>query len=59
MNLIEHITEWIYLDDECTEKQSNFLTQIYKDANENEKAVIDEVLICICGYSLKTLLKDK
>lgn len=56
MNLIERITDLILSDDENTDKQSDILTRTYDDANAEKKTAIDNALICICGYSLKTLL---
>ena len=56
MNLIERITKLILSDDECTEKQSDILKNTYEDATPEAQAAIDDALICICGYSLKTLL---
>ena len=58
MNLIERITDLILSDDENTDKQSDILARTYDDANAGQKTAIDNALICICGYSLKTMLDE-
>jgi hypothetical protein len=34
---------------------SDRLMRLYDDADEKGKALIDDVLICLCGYSMPSL----
>ena len=54
MNAIELITKRIMEDTDCKEKQSQYLEDIY--CNSNNKSEIDECFICLCGYSLSSIL---
>ncbi|HBD7283576.1 TPA: hypothetical protein KKX27_002587 [Legionella pneumophila] len=54
MNAIEIITKEIMEDTDCKEKQSQYLEDIY--CNSNNKSEIDECFICLCGYSLSSIL---
>lgn len=54
MNIIERVIQAISKDDENTNKQSQYLVDSY--ANSKHKKDIDEVFICLCGYSLATLI---
>jgi hypothetical protein len=55
--LIDRIQEEMESDDEDREKQSAILLSVYMGADEKTQAVIDEVFICLCGWSFKTLLE--
>lgn len=58
MNLIEHIIAEIELDDEnLDDDQSMLLAEAYQTADDAGKAVIDRVFVCLCGWTLKTLLE--
>lgn len=52
-NLVAQISKAIHSDDD---DQSEMLANIYLSANEAEKAVLDNAFICLCGWSLNTLL---
>jgi hypothetical protein len=52
-NLIAHISKEMHSDDD---DQSDMLADIYLSATEAEKAVLDSAFICLCGWSLKTLM---
>jgi len=54
--LIDRVQSEMENDDEDREEQSEILLSIYDDADEKTKSVIDKVIICLCGWSLKTLL---
>lgn len=53
MPLIEKILQLILSDHE---DQSDRLQSLYESCVANEKEVIDQAFICLCGYSLKTIL---
>jgi hypothetical protein len=57
MNLIDYIEEEMRNDDEDREKESRRLVQDYEAASEAEKRAIDGALICLCGWSLPTLIE--
>ena len=59
MNLIEKIIKLQYNDDELTGDQSILLESYYKKATEDEKAQMDNVSICICGYGIGSILSNK
>jgi hypothetical protein len=52
-NLVAQISKAMFSDDD---DQSEMLAGIYLSANEVEKAVLDRTFICLCGWSLKTLM---
>ena len=54
--LIERIYRRIQSDD-CD--QSDRLARCYERANPNERQAIDDVFICLCGYSLQTLINEE
>lgn len=54
MNIIERVIQAISADDENTNKQAQYLVESY--ARSKHKEDIDEVFICLCGYSLATLI---
>lgn len=51
--LIEKIQQLMLSD---TEDQSERLKSLYESCVANEKEAIDQAFICLCGYSLKTIL---
>lgn len=55
--LIDQIEMEVLNDDGNLEDQSLRLLAEYNAASEAEKAKIDNVLICICGYSMNSLLE--
>ncbi len=55
--LIDKIQEEMLSDDEDREEQSAILFAVYVGADKKTQAVIDEIFICLCGWSLETLLK--
>lgn len=55
-NLIEGIFTLISKDSEDPMKQSDMLKAIYENAPDLEKKVMDKIMICVCGYSLDTLI---
>lgn len=59
MALIDRIEELILSDDECPrDDQSDRLIDEYKKASSESKEVIDNIFICLCGYSLKRIIEE-
>ncbi len=54
--LIDHVQEAMLSDDEDRSKQSEILRRTYEEASQEAKEKIDECFICLCGWSLQTLL---
>ena len=44
--------------DESTTKDNVRIEENYKKADAATKAVIDDIFISLCGYSLETIIKD-
>ena len=57
--LIDRVDEAMSTDDEDRKKQSKILLRTYAEAKVEEKAKIDECFICLCGWSLKTLINKE
>ena len=55
MNIIEFIRAEANSDDENTEKQSDILNRNYDEGTDEQKEAIDEALMCICGWTMKTI----
>jgi hypothetical protein len=55
-NIIEGIFTLMQKDDEDPMKQSEILEITYNKATQDEKKIIDDIMICVCGYSLDTIL---
>lgn len=58
-HLIGAIIELHENDDEDPEIQSGYLVRKYEEADLVQKEAMDYVSICICGYSIKTILAGK
>lgn len=58
MALIDKIVEEAQTDNLNREAQGNRLEHIYNGSNESEKVLIDQVMLCICGWTLKTLIEQ-
>lgn len=52
--LVERITYAMATDDD----QSERLADMYLDADEAGKDILDKAFICLCGYQLKTLMAE-
>lgn len=55
MNIIDFIREEANKDEENTEKQSDILNRAYDEGTDEQKGAIDEALMCICGWTMKTI----
>lgn len=40
-----------------TENNSYQLLSLYEDADEHERALMDTVLVCICGWGMKSIIE--
>jgi len=58
MNLIERITEEILSDDGDTDRMSKKMIQLYKEGTKEEKHIINNIFICLCGWTMEKLLKN-
>ena len=56
MNLIEQIFAVMQMDKNNQLKQSVILYGIYHNAGHNEKRALDSAFLCVCGWSLETLI---
>jgi len=52
-NLVAQVSKALFSDDD---DQSEMLADIYLSANQAEKDVLDRAFICLCGWSLGTLM---
>lgn len=57
-NLIEGIFTLIQKDTEDPIKQSERLAALYEISTDVQKKAINNALICICGYSLDTIINS-
>jgi hypothetical protein len=57
MHLIERIHNEMTTDDDNLARQSERLTDAYEFADPAGKALLNTAFICLCGWSLETLLK--
>ena len=57
-NLIEGIFTLIQKDTENPIKQSERLAGFYEICTDVQKKAIDNAMICICGYSLNTIINS-
>lgn len=56
-HLISRIRREMDSDEENLLKQSEYLANIYTDADTGGKQMLDDAFICLCGYGLGTLIK--
>ncbi len=57
-NIIEGILTLMQNDDEDPQKQSESLEALYEISTDTQKKAIDNAFICICGYSLDTIINN-
>jgi len=55
MNSIDLISQTI-LKKKSTEYQNELLKHFYEKASKTEQQKINEIIVCICNYSLETIL---
>lgn len=56
-NLIEYLEKEMRTDDECILKKSKRIKRMYLNGSEDQKKLIDDVFITICGWSLDTIIQ--
>jgi len=56
VTLVARIAELIATDDD---DQSERLANDYREADAKAKQAIDDAFICLCGYSLATLIAEE
>jgi hypothetical protein len=56
MNLIGRIFEEMSSDDDDMDKQSEILLEIWSGATVDQKKLIDEVMLSLCGWTMGTLI---
>ena len=54
--LIDRVQRAMWDDDEDREEQSAILRSIYDELDKATRNKVDEIFICLCGWSLKTLI---
>lgn len=57
--LINEIQELMLTDEDNRERQSEKLISVYESASFEQKIQIDKCFICLCGYSLETLIEKR
>ncbi len=55
-NYLDLIISLIENDTEDTQKQSDLLEFYYNAMDEKTKKAVDTIMICVCGYSLDTII---
>jgi hypothetical protein len=55
MDTLPIIPEMFTLMCEDDEDQSDRLLELYDQADEKGKALLDDALTCICGYNMRSL----
>ena len=58
MSYIEFILNQMNCDEEDPDKQSTRLEYYYQISDEQTRAVINLILICLCGWSFPTIRKN-
>lgn len=56
-NHIETILNQMQSDDGADQKQSDRLERLYKEGTDKDKFIINETMMCLCGWSFDTILK--
>lgn len=59
MTLIDHIQDAIASDDADTARSSERIVNAYTSATPETRAVLDDVFISLCGWSLSTLINEE
>lgn len=57
MNILELILNEMITDDEDSKHQSDMLVEHYNKLDEPYQRAIDDALICVCGWSMETLIE--
>lgn len=57
-NLIDIIFDQMHSDDADRAQQSDILLRHYHAATEAEQKAINNIMICVCGWGIDTLIND-
>ena len=55
-DIITFTLELINSDTEPSIKQSEYIHEYYERANKQEKQLIDNIFMALCGYSLESII---
>jgi hypothetical protein len=55
--IISYVTDEILSDDGNANKNSSRIQNTYRDANEVQRAIIDDIFMSLCGWSMKTIIE--
>lgn len=55
--IISYVTDAILSDDDNQNKNNTRIQNSYRDANEVQRAIIDDIFISLCGWSMKTIIE--
>lgn len=58
LTLIDSIADLMVNDDEDRAKQSTLLLARWAGTTAAERQVVDDLMVCVCGYSLSRLIED-
>lgn len=58
MRINEIVQDYIHTDDGYNGIQEKRIIQKYRDANDETKAVIDDIFISLTGWSLKSIIDN-
>ena len=58
MNIQDKVLKLIQTDDSYTELDNENIIYLYENCSIERKSAIDELFIYLCGYSLKTIIKE-
>jgi hypothetical protein len=59
VNVLERVEAGMASDTERSDKQSELLVEAYHRATPEAQAVVDEIFICLCGWSLDSILAGR
>jgi hypothetical protein len=57
MNLIDKIYEEMTTDQDGSDRQAEIIQDIYGCATDEQKVIVDNIFIALCGWSLKMLIE--
>ena len=57
-NTMEIILSLMQLENNDPDTKNDILEITYRGAGSYEKKIMDDIMICICGYSLDTIINN-
>ena len=58
MNINEIVQNLITTDDSYSGAENNIIIKRYNGASVDEREIIDDIFISLCGYSLDTIISE-